>query len=184
MAKVKNAIIQIDAKKDNTLRQIARDVKKSEFGTTHLYEVIEAMSTALSKEHDGVAIAAPQIDLPLRIFLINEIAYDPKAKWKPVVFINPKIIKASKKIEEMHEGCLSVRWIYGKTKRHSSVTIEAYDVAGNKFSFGATGLIAQIFQHETEHLEGILFIDHGYDFEEYSEEEVKAAAEKASTEKK
>jgi peptide deformylase len=178
MAKVKNTIIQIDNKADNTLRQIARDIKKSEFGSDYLKDVISAMSSALVKEQDGVAIAAPQINLPLRIFLVSESAYDPKAKWKPLVFINPKIVKASRKTEEMHEGCLSVRWIYGKTKRHSSVTIEAYDVAGNKFTFGASGLIAQIFQHETEHLEGVLFIDHGYAFEEYSEEEVRAAIEK------
>ena len=96
------------------------------------------------------------------------------------MFINPKITKTSKKIEEMHEGCLSVRWIYGKTKRYSRVTLEAYDENGNKFSFGASGLISQIFQHETEHLDGILFIDEGYDFEEYTAEQVRNAEKTAS----
>lgn len=179
MKKVDDTIIQIDNKEDNTLRKIAKSVKKEEFGSDHLKAVLKAMKHALSREDDGVAIAAPQIDIPLRIFLIHERAYDPKAKWKPLVFINPKITKVSKKKEEMHEGCLSVRWIYGRTKRHSSVTIEAYDENGVKFSFGASGLIAQIFQHETEHLDGILFIDHGYDFEEFTEEEVKASIEKS-----
>ncbi len=180
MTKVSQTIIQIDARDDNTLRATARAIKKSEFGSDYLREVITAMSQALAKEHDGVAIAAPQIDLPLRIFVVSEKAYEPKAKWKPLVFINPKITKASKKTEEMHEGCLSVRWIYGRTKRHSNVTIEAYDVEGNKFTFGAGGLIAQIFQHEAEHLDGILFIDHGYDFEEYTEEEVRASEKKTN----
>jgi peptide deformylase len=75
----------------------------------------------------------------------------------------------------MQEGCLSVRWVYGKTTRAVSVTIEAYDEMGNKFSYGASGLIAHIFQHETDHLDGILFIDHGFDLEEFTEEEVRSA---------
>ena len=75
----------------------------------------------------------------------------------------------------MEEGCLSVRWIYGKTKRFSHVSIEAYDEYGEKFSYGASGLIAHIFQHEIDHLHGILFIDHGYNLEEYTEEEVRNA---------
>ena len=179
MTKVDPTIIQIDESPDNTLRATARDIKKSEFGSEYLKNVVLAMTEALRAEHDGVAIAAPQINLPLRMFVVSEKAYEPKAKWKPLVFINPKIVKASKKMEEMHEGCLSVRWVYGKTKRYSNVTIEAHDTDGNKFTFGASGLIAQIFQHETEHLDGILFIDHGYDFEEYTEEEIRAANEKA-----
>lgn len=175
---ISDAIIQIDERKDNPLRMDARIVKKSEFKTDNLREIIYAMTRALSREEDGVAIAAPQIGLALQIFVISEKAYPDDAKWKPLVFINPTITKASKKMEEMHEGCLSVRWIYGKTDRAVSVTLEAYDVDGNKFSYGASGLIAQIFQHETDHLQGILFIDHGHDFEELTEEEVKASMKK------
>lgn len=178
MPKVARKIIQIDTRKKNTLRAISREIKKSEFSSTYLKDVVFALSEALDKEHDGVAIAAPQINLSLRMFVVSEKAYEIKAKWKPLVFINPRIIKASKKMEEMHEGCLSVRWVYGKTKRNANVTIEAYDMDGNKFSFGASGLMAQIFQHEIEHLDGILFIDHGYDFEEFTEEEVRKAIEK------
>jgi peptide deformylase len=75
----------------------------------------------------------------------------------------------------MQEGCLSVRWIYGKTKRAVNATVEAYDITGAKFSYGASGLIAHIFQHEIDHLDGILFTDHGFDLEEYTEEEVRKA---------
>jgi peptide deformylase len=78
----------------------------------------------------------------------------------------------------MQEGCLSVRWLYGKTKRSVSATVEAYDLQGNKFTYGGSGLIAHIFQHEIDHLDGILFIDHGFDFEELSEEEVKKVLKK------
>jgi peptide deformylase len=59
----------------------------------------------------------------------------------------------------MEEGCLSLRWLYGKVKRSARVTVEAYDEEGKKFSRGAGGLLAQIFQHEIDHLNGRLFID-------------------------
>ena len=84
----------------------------------------------------------------------------------------------------MQEGCLSVRWIYGKTTRSLNATVEAYDVEGNKFSYGASGLIAHIFQHEIDHLHGVLFIDHGFDFEEFTEEEIRAGEKKIRDDKK
>lgn len=170
-------IVQIDENAHNPLREIAEPVKKSEFGSPELKELIALMQSTLAKEDDGVALAAPQIAIKKRIFVVSPGAYEKDAKWKPLVFINPTITKASKKMEERQEGCLSVRWIYGKTQRHTSATVEAYDENGNKFSFGGTGLIAHIFQHEIDHLDGVLFIDHGYDLEEYTEEQVKRAAQ-------
>lgn len=176
--KVKDTIIQIDEKKDNPLRAHARNIKKEEFGTPYLKDVVVAMQKALSRESDGVALAAPQIGLSLRIFVVSENAYPEDAKWKPLIFINPQITKASKKTKDVQEGCLSVRWIYGTTTRSVNATVEAYDINGNKFSYGASGLIAHIFQHEIDHLDGILFIDHGFDLEEYTEEEIKESAKK------
>ncbi len=164
-------IVQIDNEKTNPLRATSHDVKKGEFGSEMLKNLINEMETALSAEEDGVALAAPQIGISKRIFVVSPKAYEEDAKWKPLVFINPVIKKVSKKKEEMQEGCLSVRWIYGTTKRHIGATVEAYDVMGNKFTFGATGLIAHIFQHEIDHLDGVLFIDHGYNLEEYKSEE-------------
>ena len=171
-------IIQIDEDEKNPLRLHAAVVTKSEFGTQELKDTITLMQKALAKENDGVALAAPQIAISKRIFVIAQNAYEENAKWKPLVFINPVLSKMSKKTGEQQEGCLSVRWIYGKTKRHISATVEAYDVDGNKFSYGGTGLIAHIFQHEIDHLDGILFIDHGFDFEEYTEEEVRDGVKK------
>lgn len=168
-------IVQIDESEDNPLRAIATPIKKSEFGTNELKKMIVAMQESLSKEHDGVALAAPQIGISKRLFVVSPNAYPEDAKWKPLVFINPTIVKTSKKHADMQEGCLSVRWIYGKTTRAVSVTVEAYDEMGNKFSYGATGLMAHIFQHETDHLDGILFIDHGFDLEEFTEEEIRSA---------
>jgi peptide deformylase len=180
--KVTDTIIQIDATDNNPLRAHSRPITQEEFGGMFLRDVIRSMKQALAKEEDGVAIAAPQIALPLRIFVVAESSYPMEAKQKPLVFINPKIIKRSKKNMVMQEGCLSVRWIYGKTKRSVSATVEAYDEDGHKFTYGGSGLLAHIFQHEIDHLDGILFIDHGFDLEEYTEEEVREAAEKSKKE--
>jgi peptide deformylase len=171
--KVNETIIQIDDNKTNPLRLHAREITAEEFGSKELLAKIDAMKRSLSKENDGVALAAPQIGLSDRIFVVAPSAYEEDAKHKPLVFINPKIIKKSKKTAIMQEGCLSVRWVYGKTKRSVQATVEAFDENGKKFTFGGSNLIAHIFQHEIDHLDGILFIDHGFDFEEYTEEEVK-----------
>jgi peptide deformylase len=66
----------------------------------------------------------------------------------------------------MEEGCLSVRYLYGKVRRSKKATIEAYNEHGKKFTAGASGILAQIFQHETDHLNGILFIDKAKQIEE------------------
>ena len=176
--KVQDTIIQVNNDTNNPLRSKARNIELQEFKSVYLTDVIASMRQALFREHDGVAIAAPQIGLRLRLFVVAEASYPPNAKHKPLVFINPVILKKSKKTATMQEGCLSVRWIYGKTKRSVSCTIEAYDEEGRKFTYGGTGLLAHIFQHETDHLEGILFIDHGFDLEEYTEEEVMEASKK------
>lgn len=178
-------IVQIDWKKEereqrmdesSILRQEAKPVKKEEFGTVELRKILDDMKTAMDRESDGVAIAAPQIGIGKRIFVIKEDAYKIKgetAKWKPLIFINPKIVKASKKMIEADEGCLSVRPLYGTTFRHTNVTIEAQDFTGTKFTFGASGLIAHIFQHECDHLDGILFIDHAENIQEIDLEKEK-----------
>jgi peptide deformylase len=80
----------------------------------------------------------------------------------PIVetYINPEIMKTSRKRVQADEGCLSVRGIYGNTTRHERVTIKAQKPDGTHFERGSGGLMAQIFEHEIDHLNGILFIDH------------------------
>ena len=85
---------------------------------------------------------------------------------RDLIFINPKISKLSREKDWVPEGCLSVRWLYGQTFRSKKALITAYDEKGKKFTRGASGLLAQIFQHETDHLNGILFIDHAKDIKE------------------
>lgn len=149
-------IVQIGEK---VLREKARMVPAAMFGTADLKKMLQDMKVALDSQKDGVAIAAPQIGLPYRIFLVSEKAYDKRTKDVRLVFINPSIIKQSKKVEIMPEGCLSVRWKYGEVKRNANTTVEAYDEHGSLFTRVGGGLLSQIFQHEIDHLDGILFID-------------------------
>jgi peptide deformylase len=89
-----------------------------------------------------------------------------------MIAINPEIIKHSRKKVKVPEGCLSVRWLYGNTIRSEKALLRAYDENGKLFTYGGSGLVAQIFQHETDHLNGILFIDHATEIEELSPEEI------------
>ena len=171
-------IVQIDESDDNVLRKSSLPIMNSEFNSPELLKLITSMRATLANEDDGVALAAPQIGVSKQIFVVSPLAYKEEAVFTPLVFINPKIIKKSGKKMERQEGCLSVRWIYGKTRRYISITIEAFDEKGKLFTYGASGLIAHIFQHEIDHLNAILFTDHGYDLEEYTEAEMKEAMKK------
>ena len=87
-------------------------------------------------------------------------------KEKNLVFINPEIIKLSKEKKKVDEGCLSVRPLFGKIERRVRAKVRAYDPSGQIFERGGSGLLAQIFQHEIDHLNGILFIDKATDIKE------------------
>jgi len=160
------------------LRQIAKEVPLAEIQTPHIKKIISDMKKALAREEDGVAIAAPQIGELWRIFVIShkafshdaerknkKVGFDPEKQYD-VVCINPKIVSLSKKKKKIPEGCLSVRHFYGNVERASKATIRAYNEKGELFERGGSDLIAQIFQHETDHLDGILFIDKAEDIEE------------------
>jgi peptide deformylase len=163
------------------LREKAADVPLSEIGSPKIKKVIADMKAALDSQDDGAAIAAPQIGVPLRIFLISERVFGPDGKPENAskdphfVFINPSILKLSKKRELMDEGCLSVRGVYGNVPRHNRATVAAYDENGKRFTRGAGGLLAQVFQHEVDHLEGMLFIDRAIELWEVTKDEREAA---------
>lgn len=160
------------------LREQAHAISQEEFSTPELLQIIEDMKTALHGESDGAAIAAPQIGINRRIFIIAEDLFGPTNKDygsndPHFIFINPVITKLSKKKDLLEEGCLSVRGQYGRVKRSQNATVEAYDEHGNKFTRGAGGLLAQVFQHECDHLDGMLFIDRAEETWEVEYESVK-----------
>lgn len=160
-----------------TLRGVAAPVPVDEIKSEKVQGILADMKTALSSQFDGVAIAAPQIDVPLRIFVVSgQVFTRGKRNAKPEpdrVFINPEFTKLSKHEKWMAgEGCLSVRWRYGETKRHTSVTIRAYNEDGNLIEMGVRGLLAHIMQHEVDHLNGILFVDHARNVHEAHPDEL------------
>ncbi|XKT74327.1 MAG: peptide deformylase [Patescibacteria group bacterium UBA2163] len=148
---------------DPVLRAIAKEVPRDLFGSKKLYDIIANMQRALRNTEYGVAIAAPQIGVSYRIFLVRGFVMQNNEKNdedEDVVFINPTIVRTSKATIEIDgEGCLSVPHIYGTVVRHEKVAVQAYDAQGKKFERGGSGLIAEIYEHEIEHLDGILFID-------------------------
>lgn len=146
------------------LRDVAKAVKTEEIGGRKIAEAVEKMKKALHAEDDGVAIAAPQIGLGLRLFVVNgaiiaSIKGEDESEAEDLVFINPEIIRTSRKKKMLEEGCLSLRYLYGLVSRHEKITITAIDERGRQKTFGASGLLAQIFQHEIDHLNGVLFTD-------------------------
>jgi peptide deformylase len=154
---------------DAVLRQTAKTIPVEDIPTPRIQKLIADMKSALDPEKDGVALAAPQIGVALRIFIVSGLilaAADEKYTLNDMVFINPEIIKTSREKEEVEEGCLSVRYLYGKINRAKKVTLQAYDERGHKIERGASGLLAQIFQHETDHLNGVLFIDRARNIQE------------------
>ena len=187
---------EIVQKNNKILRQSAREIPTKEIASPKIKKILREMSSALKSQDDGVALAAPQIGYPLSIFIVSEKIFSEdfitnrseklsgeravddikkvNKKLKDLVFINPKISKLSKQKEWLPEGCLSVRWLYGQTFRSKKATITAYDENGKKFQRGASGLLAQIFQHETDHLKGVLFIDHAKDIREELPQNVQA----------
>jgi len=113
-----------------------------------------------SREHEvGVALAAIQLDQPLRIVIIRS-NFDNKADRTFQVFINPEVTKLEGEIVEDYEGCLSITDVYGKVPRRSKVRIKARNLSGKEVRIKAEGFLARVFQHEIDHTNGIVFIDH------------------------
>ncbi len=156
---------KIVQKDDPVLRKKAALVPVRDIDSPRLKKVFKEMEKALKGEDDGVAIAAVQIGVPLSIFLVSGKTFDmleatpPSTPHPDLICVNTEIIRRSKDKQSVDEGCLSVRWLYGKVERSNKVRIRAYDEHGKKFETGGSGLLAQIFQHEIDHLQGILFID-------------------------
>jgi len=162
---------------NKVLREIAKDVPVADIQSERIQNVIKDMQLAMDSQDDGVAIAAPQIGEALRIFIVSdEVMKEADKEYKSIgrdlVFINPVISKLSRSKHEVEEGCLSVRWKYGKVKRSIKATVKGYNELGEVVERGASGLLAQVFQHETDHLDGVLFIDKAFDVQDIPPEEV------------
>lgn len=185
----------LPAAENPALRLRAREVPLADIAGARMQELITTMSALLAKEEHGVALAAPQVGEPLRLFIVSGKALargsrsapdepvslpgDPQITSRRLrstdhelptppdqVYINPELLKLSRGRPLKHEGCLSIRGKWGEVPRAEKATIRAYDEHGVQFTRGASGFLAHIFQHEMDHLEGVLYIDkakHLYD---------------------
>lgn len=105
----------------------------------------------------GIGLAANQVGLPLRFFVVNVTA-DPAEKDEEIVFLNPRI-RRRKGATTGEEGCLSLPGLYANVDRSEEVVIEAFDLDGEGFEMDLDDLPARVVQHETDHLDGVLFVD-------------------------
>ena len=135
-----------------TLRHKSQPIKRVD---ANLRKMVSQMFE-LMYEARGVGLAANQVDLPFRLFVAN-LQSDPE-EGEELVFINP-VISRPKGLEEKEEGCLSLPELYGPVKRPETVQVTAYTLRGEEIEAQLSGLAARVVQHETDHLDGIMFID-------------------------
>ena len=135
-----------------TLRHKSKPIKRVD---AELRAIVRKMFE-LMYEARGIGLAANQVDLPIRLFIVNLHA-DPEA-GEELVFINP-VISKPKGSEEAEEGCLSIPETYGNVIRPKSVRVNAYALDGHEIQADADGLFARVVQHESDHLDGVLFVD-------------------------
>ena len=145
------------------LRERSRKVHEITDETLQLVDdmLAAALDWEASRPHEvAVALAAVQIDRLERVIIVREDFEDKKNK-KFIVLINPEIIKKEGEIVTDHEGCLSVKDIYGLVSRHSKVRVKAIDITGHEVRLKSPNpFIARILQHEIDHCNGICFVDH------------------------
>lgn len=139
------------------LRQKARKVTSFDAELqTLIDDMVDTMRAA-----PGVGLAAPQVDVPLRVIVV-EFSEDPEDEETPpklYTLVNPEIARASAEEELGTEGCLSIPGIVGDVERPLTVTVKGFNRRGQSVKIKAGGWLARIFQHEVDHLNGVLFVD-------------------------
>ena len=134
---------------DSVLRQKAKKISIIDSSIQRLIDdMIETM-----QEANGVGLAAPQVGVSLRVIVLQ------MPGEQPMVIINPEVVERSGE-QQVTEGCLSVPGYVGEIKRANQVTVKGKDRQGKRIKIKATGLMAEALEHETDHLDGKLYIDH------------------------
>jgi peptide deformylase len=136
-----------------TLRHVSKPLKRVD---AELRKIVAQMFE-LMYEHEGIGLAANQVDLPYRLFVTN-VQGKPDAKETECVFINPVLSRGRGQAEE-EEGCLSIPGVYAPVTRNETIRVQAYDLSGDEIEGEVDGLMARVLQHETDHLDGKLFVD-------------------------
>lgn len=137
-------------KKTEEIKTITKEIKQT----------LKDMQELMYKTN-GIGLAAPQVGVNKRMAVID-VSYDPEKKsgQDPIFLINPQIIETSKELTLYNEGCLSLPNIFDEVERPSTCTVKALDLNGKEFTLKCEGLLATCIQHEIDHLDGVIFVDH------------------------
>jgi peptide deformylase len=167
------SILKIARMGHPVLRAKARPLHPSEIRTPKIQQLVDDMFQTM-KEYQGVGLAAPQVHESVRLFVAgfpparddrderderDERDDDDGEDVPLMALINPEIEPATREIIEDWEGCLSIPDIRGRVPRASQIVVRAYDRSGKKIEIQASGFTARVIQHETDHLDGVLFFD-------------------------
>ena len=167
------------------LRKKVRPVPPAEITAAPIQRLIDDMTQTML-EYNGVGLAAPQVHEELRLFVAQVVRdredeeEDEPGKPEILALINPEIKPASRRVEEDWEGCLSIPDLRGLVPRYRDISVKAYDRTGRQVDLQASGFMARVIQHETDHLDGVLFLDRMKSFESltFIEEYVKYHAKR------
>jgi peptide deformylase len=140
------------------LRTAARAVERGEIKAPAMQKLIDDMIETMA-EYRGVGLAAPQVHQGVRLFVAQlDTEHDPPST-EPVAIINPEITPVGDDIVEDWEGCLSIPDVRGRVPRARAITVRAWDRFGGRLELHASDYSARVIQHETDHLDGVLFFD-------------------------
>ena len=138
------------------LRTRARPLEENQIKSQVIQKLVDDMIETMH-EYQGVGLAAPQVHIGLRLFVAG--VDDPEVGVSPVVMVNPEISPIGEAAEDDWEGCLSVPDIRGRVSRQAEILVRALDRHGHERTMTASGFEARMIQHETDHLDGVLFLD-------------------------
>ena len=159
------AILKVARMGHPVLRAKARALDRTEIRSAAVQKLIDDMLETMAEYH-GVGLAAPQIHEGLRIFVAAlDAKEDGEGDDQPLAIINPEIAIVGSDVVEEWEGCLSIPDIRGRVPRARDITVRAFDRRGDRIELHAHDFPARVIQHETDHLDGVLFFDRMTSFE-------------------
>ena len=150
------AILKVARMGHPVLRARARALQPAEIGSPAIQRLIDDLFDTM-REYEGIGLAAPQVHEGLRLFVAG--VDEPDTTLPPLVMINPVIEPLGPAEDEDWEGCLSIPDVRGKVPRAAEIRVTALDRRGRQVTLNASGFPARVIQHETDHLDGVLFLD-------------------------
>jgi peptide deformylase len=163
------AILKVARMGHPVLRARARPIEPAEIGSPRIQQLIDDMFETMH-EYEGIGLAAPQVHQGLRLFVAgfapdDEEEDDRSGGMPAIAVINPEVTVLGQETGEDWEGCLSIPDIRGRVPRFRRISVRAFDRKGKRFELTAGGFTARVIQHETDHLDGVLFFDRMKSFE-------------------